>query len=95
MSSIIGDCMLSGAFLTYAGFFDHFYRKFLYQEWRDALEKSGIKYRDEVSLLEFLSKPTERLTWQSNNLPTDDLCIENAVILKYYNRYPLIIDPSG
>ena len=34
----------------------------------------------------------------SNNVvaePVDDLCTENAIILKRFNRYPLIIDPSG
>lgn len=30
MATILGDCMLAGSFLTYSGFFDHFYRKYLY-----------------------------------------------------------------
>jgi dynein heavy chain 1 len=25
----------------------------------------------------------------------DDLCTENAIIMSRFNRYPLIIDPSG
>lgn len=44
--------------------------------------------------MEFLSKPTDRLFWQVQELPNDELCIENAIILKRFNRYPLIIDPS-
>lgn len=28
-------------------------------------------------------------------LPSDDLCRENAVMLKRFTRYPLVIDPSG
>jgi dynein heavy chain 1, cytosolic len=28
-------------------------------------------------------------------LPADELCIENAIMLARYNRYPLIVDPSG
>ena len=44
--------------------------------------------------MEFLSKPTDRLQWQIQELPNDELCIENAIILKRYNRYPLVIDPS-
>ena len=28
-------------------------------------------------------------------MPADDLCTENAVMLNRFNRYPLIIDPSG
>lgn len=42
-----------------------------------------------------MSNPDERLRWQANALPTDDLCTENAIMLKRFNRYPLIIDPSG
>jgi dynein heavy chain 1 len=44
--------------------------------------------------MEFLSKPTDRLLWQTQELPNDELCIENAIILKRFNRYPLVIDPS-
>jgi len=42
-----------------------------------------------------LSNADERIRWQTNSLPTDDLCMENAIMLKIFNRYPLIIDPSG
>ena len=47
------------------------------------------------SVIEYLSDPDERLKWQANALPADELCVENAIMLKRYNRYPLIIDPSG
>ena len=45
--------------------------------------------------LQYLSNADERLAWQANALPTDDLCTENAIMIKRFNRYPLIIDPSG
>ena len=48
-----------------------------------------------VLYLQYLSTADERLQWQANALPTDELCTENAIMLKRYNRYPLIIDPSG
>ena len=35
------------------------------------------------------------MEWQGNRLPDDELCIENAIMLERYNRYPLIVDPSG
>lgn len=44
---------------------------------------------------QYLSNPDERLRWQASNLPADDLCVENAIMLRRFNRYPLIIDPSG
>ena len=37
----------------------------------------------------------QRVGWQANHLPSDDLCTENAIMLSRFNRYPLIIDPSG
>ena len=46
-------------------------------------------------LLQYLSIADERLRWQASALPSDDLCVENAIMLKRFNRYPLIIDPSG
>lgn len=44
---------------------------------------------------QYLSSADERLKWQANSLPSDDLCIENAIMIRRFNRYPLIIDPSG
>jgi hypothetical protein len=34
------------------------------------------------AITEYLSNADERLTWQSHSLPVDDLCTENAIILK-------------
>lgn len=90
----MGDVLLSSAFLTYIGFFDHYYRQHLQTEWKFFAERIGLKFRQEISFVEFLSKPTDRLTWQVQELPNDELCIQNAIILKRFNRYPLIIDPS-
>jgi dynein heavy chain 1 len=50
--------------------------------------------RNEMKNVEFLSKPSDRLIWEKQGLPSDELCIENAIILKNFNRYPLVIDPS-
>lgn len=91
---MLGDVLLSAAFLTYTGFFDHFYRQFLQGEWKFFSDGVGLKYRNDISFVEFLSKPTDRLLWQVQELPNDELCIQNAIILKRFNRYPLIIDPS-
>ncbi len=64
MSTIIGDVLLSSAFCAYIGFFDHFYRKVLLNSFRDYLENVAfITFRKDLSLLEFLSKPSDRLTW--------------------------------
>lgn len=37
----------------------------------------------------------ERLEWTNNGISDDDLCMENVIMLHRFNRYPLVIDPSG
>ncbi|EGG11538.1 uncharacterized protein MELLADRAFT_46877 [Melampsora larici-populina 98AG31] len=95
MSTMAGDVLLSAAFMTYGGFFDQSYRESMWQGWVDHLNQANLKYKAELSLTEYLSTADDRLGWQSKSLPADDLCTENAIMLKRFNRYPLIIDPSG
>lgn len=95
MENIAGDVLLSSAFLAYAGFFDQQSRTTLFDLWRAHLRQSLIKFRSDLALTEYLSSPDERLKWQAHALPSDDLCTENAIMMKRFNRYPLIIDPSG
>lgn len=95
MLTIAGDVLISSAFLAYAGYFDQQYRQNLFNSWCSHLTQAGVLYRQDLARTEYLSSADERLRWQSNSLPSDDLCVENAIMLKRFNRYPLIIDPSG
>ncbi|XP_017775192.1 PREDICTED: dynein heavy chain, cytoplasmic isoform X3 [Nicrophorus vespilloides] len=95
MSTIIGDVLLTAAFIAYGGYFDQHYRQNLFTTWSQHLTQAGLQYRADIARTEYLSNPDERLRWQANALPSDDLCTENAIMLKRFNRYPLIIDPSG
>lgn len=95
METVTGDCLVAAAFLAYIGYFNQQYRQMLVQKWQDRLVTANVKCKEDLSIIEYLSNPQERLEWQSNNLPDDDLCVENAVMIKKFNRYPLIIDPSG
>eukprot|EP00439_Symbiodinium_sp_Y106_P030402 s829_g3.t1 len=94
-ASMIGDVLICGAFCTYIGFFDLFMRQRVIQLWREKLDEAEIKQKEDISIIEYLSKPSERLQWKQNALPDDDLCYENAIIMRRFLRYPLIIDPSG
>lgn len=95
LTTMTGDALLSAAFLGYIGFFDQFYRNVLMEHWRDYFEGEGLVFRQDLSIGEYLSKPSDRMIWQGHKLPSDNLCTENAIILSRYNRYPLIIDPAG
>lgn len=58
------------------------YRTNLFSAWCHHLTQAGIQYRSDIALTEYLSNPDERLRWQANALPSDDLCTENAIMLK-------------
>ena len=94
-TTLVGDVLIAAAFLAYAGYYDQQLRQAMTNDWTDQLRKSGIACKMPMSITEYLSNADERLGWQQNDLPVDDLCVENAIILKHYQRYPLIIDPSG
>jgi len=95
METIIGDVFLAAAFLAYSGLYDQQYRRALLEDWSLHLSSSGLAFKAQNTLSEYLSTADERQQWHDHALPVDDLCTENAVMLKRYNRYPLIIDPSG
>lgn len=95
ISTLVGDVLVASAFLAYSGLYDQQFRKNMMEDWLHQLHLSGINYKPHNPVTEYLSTADERLGWQENSLPVDDLCTENAIILKRFNRYPLIIDPSG
>lgn len=95
MSTIVGDVLLSAAFLAYGGFFDQHYREVMWQDWSNHLIDANVKFKHELSFTEYLSTADDRLNWQSKSLPADNLTTENAIMLKRFDRYPLIIDPTG
>ena len=95
LSSMTGDVIICAAFLAYCGFFDQLYRNLLTKTWRGYLQEYGLKFKPDLSISEYLSTTAEKMTWQAHKLPNDDLCNQNAIIIKRHNRYPLIIDPSG
>lgn len=96
MSTLIGDCLLSAAFLTYGGIFDHTIRKKLLTQWSfDVLSELNIPFRPEMDLIEYLSKPSDLLAWKGYGLASDELAVQNAILLERFNRFPFVIDPSG
>lgn len=95
LRNLVGDGLLMAAFLTYSGFFDFRTRVQLSKRWQGILDLLGIEYRGNLSMLDILSKHSHRIHWQSLGLPSDNLSLENGVILENFLRFPLIIDPSG
>ena len=95
LSTLVGNIVMSSAFLVYFGMFDQETRSALHRQLCNHLVSAEIAVKEDLDLAEYLSQADERLLWHANSLPEDTLCIENAVMIKRFNRYPLLIDPSG
>ena len=95
LASMIGDCIFGASFVTYGGFFDQHHRILLVSEWKHLLAELEIPFNNHFDVISYLSTSKDRLIWQSNGLPSDELCTQNAIILNRFNRYPLLVDPSG
>jgi dynein heavy chain 1 len=97
MGTVVGDALLASAFLTYTGMFGQLQRETLFSDWVLLVDVLKIQVAiDSLPLLtEYLSKATERLQWQEQELPSDAIYVQNAIVLERANRYPLIVDPSG
>jgi len=95
MKTLPGDVFLAGAYITYAGFFDYKQRQDFMLRWKEMLSEVGLIHRASLSVVDYLSRPSERLKMHAQGLPQDVLCEENAIIMENFNRFPLVIDPSG
>jgi dynein heavy chain 1 len=97
MATIVGDCLVAAAFMSYGGYFDQRYRQLLLSRWTAHLHKARIVYKPGVEdgIPEYLSAPDDRMRWKTSSLPDDELCVQNAVMLQRSLRTPLVIDPAG
>eukprot|EP00052_Salpingoeca_macrocollata_P029602 m.302295 g.302295 ORF g.302295 m.302295 type:complete len:4671 (+) comp22998_c0_seq14:51-14063(+) len=81
MSTLVGDALLSGAFMGYLGYFDQNYRQGLMTKWKKHLKAAGIAFKPDLVLADYLSTPEQRLRWKQNSLPDDNICVENAILV--------------
>ncbi|KAH8681293.1 dynein heavy chain, N-terminal region 1-domain-containing protein [Xylariales sp. PMI_506] len=95
IGTLVGDVLVASAFLAYSGLYDQVFRKAMMEDWLQQLALSGITFKQPNPVADYLSTADQRLGWQANHLPVDDLCTENAIILQRSERCPLVIDPTG
>lgn len=91
---LAGDAAKASAFVSYCGPFNAEFRHMLTTEYfiRDLNEKK-IPNTDELELTNFLVDEQTVGDWNMEGLPTDDLSIQNGIMVTRSSRYPLMIDP--
>uniref|UniRef100_A0A8C4HFM7 Cytoplasmic dynein 2 heavy chain 1 n=1 Tax=Dicentrarchus labrax TaxID=13489 RepID=A0A8C4HFM7_DICLA len=81
--------MLAAAFITYLSAAPEDRRRHCLETW---MAQSGLQKFD---LRSFLCSESEQLVWKSQGLPSDDLSMENALVILQSVACPFLIDPSS
>ena len=80
--------LLAAAFITYLRQSSEDERRSRLAEW---LEHAGL---ESFNLRQFLSTESEQLKWKAEGLPSDDVSMENALMILQGELAPFLIDPS-
>lgn len=91
--NIIGNCLLSSAFMSYLSAFPLQLRKILlYEDWLSDL-KNRILVNDSFKVENQLTTDVEISVWSTEGLSQDEFAIQNGILATKGSKYPLCIDP--
>ncbi|XP_024516360.1 LOW QUALITY PROTEIN: dynein heavy chain 6, axonemal, partial [Selaginella moellendorffii] len=91
----VGDVFICAACISYYGAFSGVYREALVNQWVARLQGDQIPVSEICSLRAILSTPVEVREWSIWGLPTDDVSVDNGILVTRGKRWPLMIDPQG
>jgi len=92
---LIGDTVCAAAFVSYIGAFSAPFRMKLTDDiWIPDMQTREIPCTEGGKPLDLLADASQRAVWNNENLPADNLSIENAAIITACARWPLMIDPQ-
>lgn len=82
------------AFVSYCGPFNSDFRNKLMNDYfhADLVERS-VPASADLELTQFLVDDATVGEWNLQGLPTDELSIQNGIMVTRSSRYPLMIDP--
>lgn len=93
--TMIGDALVSAAFVSYIGPFSYSFRARLWRDnWLPDIQDRKIPVTGGIDPLAVLATPAEQAGWKGEGLPADRVSLENAAVVVSCNRYPLLIDPQ-
>ncbi|KAF3703904.1 Dynein heavy chain 5, axonemal Axonemal beta dynein heavy chain 5 Ciliary dynein heavy chain 5 [Channa argus] len=92
---LVGDVLLATGFLSYAGPFNQEYRSLLLDLWKKGMEEKRIPFSPDLNVIGLLVDNATVSEWNLQGLPSDDLSIQNGIVVTKASRYPLLIDPQG
>ncbi|XP_031712248.1 dynein heavy chain 10, axonemal [Anarrhichthys ocellatus] len=92
---LLGDCLISAAFLSYVGAFSWDFRnEMVYQVWVKDVQDRGIPLSQPFKLESLLTDEVEISRWGSEGLPPDEHSVQNGILTSRGSRFPICIDPQ-
>uniref|UniRef100_A0A3Q3E3F5 Dynein axonemal heavy chain 10 n=1 Tax=Labrus bergylta TaxID=56723 RepID=A0A3Q3E3F5_9LABR len=92
---LLGDCLISAAFLSYEGAFSWDFRnEMVYEVWVKDVQERGIPLSQPFRIESLLTDEVEISKWGSEGLPPDELSVQNGILTTRGCRFPLCIDPQ-
>jgi len=92
---LIGDIAVVCAFVTYVGPFNTEFRGALLDLFLQDTQKRKVPAHDKIVPESFLVDAGTVGEWALEGLPSDDLSIQNAIMVTRSSRFPLMIDPQS
>jgi dynein heavy chain, axonemal len=92
---LTGDCLIGCAFLSYCGAFNYEFRnQMVYHDWKEHIQLKEIPHKEDFRLEALLTDDVQVSKWASEGLPTDELSIQNGILVSSMSRFPLCVDPQ-
>eukprot|EP00918_Siedleckia_nematoides_P098482 GHVU01215515.1.p1 GENE.GHVU01215515.1~~GHVU01215515.1.p1 ORF type:complete len:1046 (-),score=222.14 GHVU01215515.1:1519-4500(-) len=93
---LVGDVAAAAAFVSYCGPFNSEYRDKIFKECiMETAVKLAVPVSEHVHVTSFLADQGTIGEWNLEGLPTDELSVQNGLIVTSASRFPLMIDPQG
>ena len=93
-TTVTGDVLLSAGYITLIGGFNQRYRNKIVQKWAKTLTEEGFQCSKEFVFTELFGDSYKIRKWHLNRLPTDNMSVNNALVVEKTKRYTLLIDPQ-
>ena len=95
MILLIGDVFNASAYISYLGAFTGQYRDNILKGWMEMCKDASILVSDDFTLQKVCASAVEVREWNIQGLPTDNVSVDNGILVTRGKRWPLMIDPQS